>query len=55
MATVTVLGNRVRVGLRASQPLAAEVTQAAVRDLEVAPGTEVTATWKAAATRLAPR
>jgi molybdate transport system ATP-binding protein len=50
--SVTTIGSRVRLGLEAGQPLTAEVTEAAVRDLRLQPGTEVTATWKAAATRL---
>jgi molybdopterin-binding protein len=40
------------VGLRGPQPLAAEVTATSVRDLGLAPGRTVVATWKAAATRL---
>jgi molybdate transport system ATP-binding protein len=50
--TVTMLGNRARLGLSGRQPLAAEVTQASVQRLGLAPGARVTATWKAAATRL---
>jgi molybdopterin-binding protein len=53
--TVTSLGNRVRVGLSAPQPLTAELTGAAVEALALAPGREVVATWKATATRLSPR
>jgi molybdate transport system ATP-binding protein len=52
ITTVTHVGNRVRVGLEAAQPLVAEVTEPAVRELELHPGTRVTATWKAAASRL---
>jgi molybdate transport system ATP-binding protein len=55
VTSVTVIGNRVRLGLDAGQPLAAEVTEAAVRDLRLARGSRVTATWKAAATRLVSR
>jgi molybdate transport system ATP-binding protein len=55
VVSVTVIGSRARVGLTAGQPLVAEVTTAAVRELALAPGTGVTATWKAAATRLTPR
>jgi len=54
ITTVTHIGNRVRVGIEAGQPLAAEVTEPAVRDLDLRPGARVTATWKAAATRLLP-
>jgi molybdate transport system ATP-binding protein len=50
--TVTVLGNRVRLGLVGPQPLAAEVTRASAEALELRPGARVTASWKAAATRL---
>jgi molybdate transport system ATP-binding protein len=53
--TMTTIGGRVRLGLAAGQPLAAEVTEAAVNDLGLRPGMRVTATWKAAATRLLPR
>jgi molybdate transport system ATP-binding protein len=52
VVSVTVLGNRVRVGLSAGQPLAAEVTEASARALGLRAGVRVTASWKAAATRL---
>jgi molybdate transport system ATP-binding protein len=55
VTSVTTLGNRVRVGLAAPQPLAAELTSASVARLELAPGTRVVASWKAAATRVLPR
>jgi molybdate transport system ATP-binding protein len=55
VASVTAFGGRARVALHAGQPLVAEVTIAAVRELALAPGARVTATWKAAATRLTPR
>jgi len=54
VVSVTRIGNRVRVGLATPQPLAAEVTEAAVRDLALEAGRSVTATWKATATRLTP-
>jgi molybdate transport system ATP-binding protein len=54
VVSVTVLGNRVRVGLAAGQPLTAEITRAAADALALAPGVRVTATFKAAATRLVP-
>jgi molybdate transport system ATP-binding protein len=54
ITTVTHVGNRVRVGVEAGQPLVAEVTEPAVRDLDLRPGARVTAAWKAAATRLLP-
>ena len=53
--TVTSVGSRVRLGLMAGQPLVAEVTAAAVEALGIAPGSRVTASFKAAATRLVPR
>ena len=52
---VTEFGNRARVGLTAPQPLAAEVTTASIGRLGLRPGVRVAATWKATATRLAPR
>jgi molybdate transport system ATP-binding protein len=55
VTSVTHIGSRVRVGLAAGQPLVAEVTEPAVRDLQLQPGARVSATWKAAATRLAAR
>jgi molybdate transport system ATP-binding protein len=50
--SVTTVGNRVRLGLAGPQPLAAEITQPAARALDLRPGSRVTASWKAAATRL---
>ena len=50
--SVTAVGNRVRVGLAAPQPLTAELSDASVHELDLAPGASVVATWKAAATRL---
>ncbi len=52
VVSVTSVGSRVRVGLAAPQPLSAEVSEAAVRDLGLEPGAHVVASWKAAATRL---
>jgi len=52
VVTVTEVGNRVRVGLAAAQPLVAEVTRAAVGGLHLEPGVHVIASWKATATRL---
>jgi molybdopterin-binding protein len=52
VASVTTVGNRVRVGLVASQPLAAEITQISADKLELRAGSRVTAGWKATATRL---
>ncbi len=55
VVSVTAVGGRARVGLAGGQPLVAEVSAAAVRELGLRPGVWVTASWKAAATRLAPR
>lgn len=52
VVSVTTVGNRVRVGLQASQPLVAEITQLAARDLGLTVGSHVIASWKATATRL---
>jgi molybdate transport system ATP-binding protein len=52
VVSVTTIGNRARVALEAPQPLAAEVTTASAEGLALQPGAEVTATWKATATRL---
>jgi len=54
ITSVTAVGNRVRVGLAAGQPLIAEVTGKATEDLRLAVGQDITATWKATATRLIP-
>jgi molybdenum ABC transporter ATP-binding protein len=50
--SVTIVGNRVRLGLAGPQPLAAEITRAAAQALDLRAGSRVTASWKAAATRL---
>ncbi|MGH2841702.1 MAG: TOBE domain-containing protein, partial [Solirubrobacteraceae bacterium] len=50
--TVTAIGNRVRVGLAAPQPLVAEVTTTAVGGMHLEAGVRVAASWKATATRL---
>ena len=50
--SVTEVGNRVRVGLAAGQPLVAEVTTQSVSELALTVGSEVIASWKATATRL---
>src|SRR5436190_1180963 len=52
--TITVVGGRVRIGLAASQPLTAEITEASLRELALRQGSPVLASWKAAATRLSP-
>ena len=53
--SITAVGNRVRVGLDAGQPLVAEITQAAADDLRLRVGASVTASWKATATRVTAR
>ncbi len=55
VVSLTTLGNRVRLGLDAGQPLTAEITTTAALALGLAPGMAVTATFKAAATRLVAR
>jgi molybdate transport system ATP-binding protein len=52
VVSVTTVGNRVRAGLAAPQPLTAELSDASVHELGLVPGASVVATWKAAATRL---
>ena len=52
VVSVTAVGNRVRAGLAAPQPLVAELSDASAHELGLAPGVPVIATWKAAATRL---
>ncbi len=54
ISSITTVGNRVRLGLAAGQPLIAEVTGKARDDLKLAVGREVIASWKATATRLIP-
>jgi ABC-type sulfate/molybdate transport systems ATPase subunit len=50
--SVTPVGNRYRVALATPQPLAAEVTEAAIERLSLRVGDAVDACWKATATRL---
>jgi molybdate transport system ATP-binding protein len=50
--SMTTIGNRVRLGLAGPQPFAAEITRPAAEQLDLRPGVMVTASWKAAATRL---
>jgi len=52
--SVTVIGGRVRLGLTGPEQLVAEVSTTAAARLELRPGTQLTASWKAAATRLVP-
>ncbi|MGI8846245.1 MAG: TOBE domain-containing protein, partial [Thermoleophilaceae bacterium] len=55
VTSVTMIGNRVRVGMMGSQPLVAELTAIASDGLGLAPGAHVMAAFKATATRLVPR
>jgi molybdate transport system ATP-binding protein len=50
--SMTTVGNRVRLGLAAPQPLVAEITLSSAERLGLRTGVSVVATWKAAATRL---
>ena len=52
VVSVTAVGNRVRAGLAAPQPLTAELSDASAHELDLSPGAAVIATWKASATRL---
>jgi molybdate transport system ATP-binding protein len=54
VTSVTSVGNRVRVGLTAGQPLVAEITGRARQELGLTVGSGVIASWKATATRVAP-
>jgi molybdate transport system ATP-binding protein len=54
IVSLTPLGNRVRVALAGPQQLSAEITAASAGQMRLGVGTEVVATWKAAATRLVP-
>jgi molybdate transport system ATP-binding protein len=54
IVSVTTVGTRVRVGLAAPQPLAAEISEASARELGLAPGGRAVASFKAAATRVVP-
>jgi molybdate transport system ATP-binding protein len=54
IVSVTAVGSRVRIGLAAPQPLTAELTEPAVRTMQIEAGQRAVATWKATATRLLP-
>ncbi len=54
IASLTAVGNRVRVGLAVPQPLSMEVTARSAAAMGLRPGTRVVAAWKATATRLIP-
>jgi molybdate transport system ATP-binding protein len=55
VTSITPVGNRVRVGLAAPQPLSAEITGASARQLALQPGARAIASWKATSTRLLSR
>ena len=52
VGSVTVIGNRARIGLTTPQPLTAEITARSAQALGLGPGTRITAAWKATATHL---
>jgi ABC-type sulfate/molybdate transport systems ATPase subunit len=54
IVSLTEIGNRVRVGMAAPQPLSLEVTASSARRMGLRPGSRATAAWKATATRLIP-
>ena len=54
VTSLTVVGNRVRLGIVAGQELVAEITQASAEHFALRVGSRVTASWKAAATRVVP-
>jgi molybdate transport system ATP-binding protein len=54
IASLTAVGNRVRVGLAVPQPLSVEITGRSAAAMGLRPGARVTAAWKATATRLIP-
>jgi molybdate transport system ATP-binding protein len=52
VTSLTTLGNRVRVGLHAGQPFAAEITTRSAQDLALVVGQEIGVGFKATATRV---
>jgi len=52
VVSMTTVGGRVRLALAAGQPLVAEISEAAVGELDLQPGSQIAASWKAVATRL---
>jgi molybdopterin-binding protein len=52
VTSLTTIGSRARVGLAAPEPLVAEITAASATRLDLRPGAQVVAVWKATATRL---
>ena len=55
VTSIAAFGNRVRVGMQGPQPMVADLTEPAARGLSLQPGTELTAVWKATATRVVAR
>ncbi|MBK5110310.1 MAG: ABC transporter ATP-binding protein [Thermoleophilia bacterium] len=53
--SVTPIGNRARVGLVIPQPVTAEITARSAEAMGICPGMDLTAAWKATATRLIAR
>jgi molybdenum ABC transporter ATP-binding protein len=54
VASLTPIGNRVRVALSVPEPLGTEVTARSAEAMGLRPGSRVVAAWKATATRLIP-
>ncbi|MGN6816711.1 MAG: ABC transporter ATP-binding protein [Solirubrobacterales bacterium] len=54
VASLTPVGNRVRIGLTTPQPLGTEITARSAEMMSLHPGSHVVAAWKATATRLIP-
>jgi molybdopterin-binding protein len=52
VTSIVTVGNRARVGLLASQPLIAEITKESAHRLDLSVGSQVSAAWKATATRV---
>ena len=52
VVSITAIGNRVRLGLAGGQPLTAEITAESAKRLGLRLGARVSASWKAAATRI---
>jgi molybdate transport system ATP-binding protein len=50
--SLTTIGGRVRLGLTGAEHLTAEVSTTAIAHLDLRAGSRVSASWKAAATRL---
>jgi molybdate transport system ATP-binding protein len=55
VSRISVVGNRARVALDSTPSIVAEVTEESLGHLRLGRGSPTIATWKATATRLAPR